>query len=605
METIPNSSWPSFISFDNLPCLVWYAQEPKFPIYTNKAWEGVCQKKVLDEIKKNWDFCIHPLDRIRRTITLQRSFSSQQGYELEYRLKTHANNYAWITEKAKPIFNLDDTFTGLLGICLDITDHKNHESTLMQLGTIIESSDDAIYSIDLDNHLLTWNRGAEELYGYDRKEIIGSQVVQKLIPKGKITEFINIRNRILSGENIEMLETVRKRKNGDLFDVSLSYSPLKDSDEAIIGLSVIARDISTQKEAQRDLMNTLAQLKNLIKHAPIGIAFMDKNLTYVTINEYLAAIDGLTVEEHIGRTPKDVLPDKLAKLVIPKLKEVYTTKTPQTFEIEGHTFANPHFIRTWSATYYPIELDRNQYGLGTIVQDITEQKILEKRKDDFISMASHELKTPVTSIKAFTQLIARTVVQDPQKEYIHKIENQTNRLIHIINEMLDVSKIRTGRFTINKELFDFDELVHEVVSNYNPTHPSHQVKVHGSSGQKVFADRTRISQVMINIASNAVKYSPQADHVDIYIGKDDKEVRFAVTDYGIGISKVNQSKIFQTFYRVVDIPDGEFPGLGIGLSIASQIIKLHGGQIGVKSSEGKGSTFWFTLPINIKKGTYE
>jgi len=591
-------NWPAFLVLDKLPCMLWFATNPVRPSKVNKSWAVTVNKQILAQMMASWDSCVHPLDRVGRTIAIQRAFSTRQAYKTQFRLKISKSKFVWVSEQADPVFDDYGEFQGLVGMVMDISPYKEHESTLSQLGTIIESSDDAIYSIDLNDRLLSWNRGAQQLYGYHRDEIIGEQIVRKIIPKGKITEFLQSKNRIIRGEEVNVLDTVRKKKNGELFDASLSYSPLKDSDNNIIGLSVIARDISVQKKAQTELTRLLNHLDSLVKHAPIGIAFLDKNLRYVLINEYLSAIDGLSIEDHQNKTPKDVLPQSLAEKVMQSLKKVQTTKIPVSLEIEGHTRANPHFNRWWWATYYPIQVNASEDGVGCIIQDITEQKNLEKRKDDFISMASHELKTPVTSIKAFTQLMKRSALNPKQKDYLTKTENQTNRLIHIINEMLDVSRIRTGRFIINKEKFAIGSLVEEMVNMFAPTHTSHRIHIHNYNDCIVEADRMRLGQVITNLLSNAVKYSPYADKVDIKLEKLDEKVKFSIQDYGIGISKINQKKIFQTFYRVVDIPEGEFPGLGIGLSIASQIINLHGGEIGVKSTENKGSMFWFTLPCS-------
>jgi len=597
MEKKALSSWPPMVNLDNLPCLIWYAKTPLAADKLNHTWSRLCQAQIIQDLTKNWDNCIHPLDRITRTVTLQRAFANQQPYELEYRLKINQNNYIWLYEQTQINYSKTGNFAGFIGFCLDINHRKKNESHLVQLGSIIESSDDAIYSIDLNDNILSWNRGAQSLYGYSKAEIVGRQIFD-LIPTHLTWEYLQAKEMILQGEYVGAYETVRRQKDGTLFNASISVSPLKNEDSMIVGFSIIAKDISSQTLAQQKSQQLFAQLDSLVKNAPIGIAFLDLKLHFVTVNEYMAKIDGFEVASHIGKTPKDIFPPQMSTKVTENLKKVLQKQKPITFEIDVNTYRSPHLNHWWTVTFYPILIEDEQKGVGVIMQDITEQKTLEKRKDDFISMASHELKTPITSIKAFTQLLNKSITDAKPKQYLDKIENQINRLILIINEMLDVSRIRTGRFTITKEPFDFDELVNDTIQSFSPTHPSHKIVVHGKTNVILKGDKFRLEQVIINLLSNAVKYSPDHNLVDIAMDSDSNKLTFAITDYGIGISKINQDKIFQTFYRVVDTPDGEFPGLGIGLTIASQIVNLHGGNLQVKSSEARGSTFWFTLPLN-------
>ena len=235
--------------------------------------------------------------------------------------------------------------------------------------------------------------------------------------------------------------------------------------------------------------------------------------------------------------------------------------------------------------------------------DIHDQKMLNEKKDEFIGIASHELKTPLTSIKAYVQLLERQLAgmdNAAAKTYISKAQIYIDRLHHLISDLLDVSRIQAGKLQFNMTEFDFDEFVSESVENIQYI-TNKQIILNGYSGCRIKGDRQRLEQVCTNLLSNAIKYSPKADKVLITVSRDEHEVKVAVTDYGIGIPKENLGRVFDRFYRVDGIAH-QFQGLGIGLYIAHEIIKRHKGRTWADSQEGAGSTFYFTLPVNSSAG---
>jgi signal transduction histidine kinase len=244
-------------------------------------------------------------------------------------------------------------------------------------------------------------------------------------------------------------------------------------------------------------------------------------------------------------------------------------------------------------------------GLVRSIRYAIERKKAAIQKDEFLGFASHELKTPVTSIKAYIQLMQLYEKKDGDAEtklqklvpLIGKVDTQVDRLTHLINDLLDVTKVQAGKLEFNFENFLIDKLVHEVVANMQMTAQKHQIDIEGESNVFVYGDRERTSQILINLLSNAIKYSPQADHVLVHLSSDEHIVRIAVRDYGIGIAKENQKKIFERFYRVNGTKQETYPGLGLGLHIAAEIAKREHGRLSVESVEGEGSTFCLELPV--------
>ncbi len=229
-------------------------------------------------------------------------------------------------------------------------------------------------------------------------------------------------------------------------------------------------------------------------------------------------------------------------------------------------------------------------GGGAVVAhvDITDRKRIEQRKDDFIGMASHELKTPITGMKLQTQSLQRQFARPGETasaERLARMDGQIDKLSRLVQELLDVSRIHAGKLAIRPAPFDLQGLLEETVEALRPTAPEHRLVVRGGGPVPVVADRDRIEQVLLNLLTNAVKYSPG-----------DGGVVVAVRDDGLGIDEAHQARIFERFYQASDAADVPGPGLGMGLYIASEIVKLHRGRIWVESARGRGSTFRFFLP---------
>jgi PAS domain S-box-containing protein len=253
----------------------------------------------------------------------------------------------------------------------------------------------------------------------------------------------------------------------------------------------------------------------------------------------------------------------------------------------------------------PLRFDDAFYVLAA-VRDVTERKLLEQRaqmeqrKDDFISMASHELKTPLTSLTAYAGLLQRLLDRDNDgqaNQYLTRMNIQLTKLTRLIADLLDISKVQAGKLVFAEEPVVIDDLVREEVEHFRPTVPHHRILIEGKTGGEVTGDRDRLGQVIVNLLSNAVKYSPQAEQIIVHLASTASEITVSIRDFGIGISEDHQKRIFERFYRVSTNREKQFAGLGVGLYISSEIILHHRGRIWVDSTEGAGSTFSFVLPL--------
>ncbi len=263
---------------------------------------------------------------------------------------------------------------------------------------------------------------------------------------------------------------------------------------------------------------------------------------------------------------------------------------------------DPDILLLKVKTFYKLfeqtqQLTRMQESLR---EEIEFRKRAEEKKDEFMTIASHELKTPLTSMKAYLQLLARSVDDanvDTRRIYLQRTLNQLDKLHGLVADLLDISKLENGKLRLNKHVFDFDRLLTSTIDMIHQTQPAVQITRKGRVDMEVYGDDVRIEQVLMNYLSNAIKYSP--DTKDVLVNtfvSDNGELVVEVHDKGIGIPLDKQEHIFQKFYRAEDTSN-RFQGLGIGLYICSEIIRLHGGSYGVKSIPGEGSVFFFAIPL--------
>lgn len=228
-----------------------------------------------------------------------------------------------------------------------------------------------------------------------------------------------------------------------------------------------------------------------------------------------------------------------------------------------------------------------------------------RNKDEFISITSHEIKTPITIIKSYSQLIRKESAREAFESnkidlYAERVLKQSEKLLKLVENLLDISSISSGKMTIYPELFDFTKLLEQTIDELDTENATHTIEKTGDPAFTVYADKFRIGQVLTNLISNAIKYSPGADRIVIDCRKnmESNTATIAVRDFGIGIAQDDQVKLFQKFYRILNLQENRISGTGLGLSIAMEIIKEHGSTINLYSEVGKGSVFSFDLPLS-------
>ncbi len=501
----------------------------------------------------------------------------------------------------------------------DITERKRAEESRFRLAAIVESSEDAIVSKDLNGVITTWNAGAERLFGYTAQESIG-QPVTMLIPADHLDEEPFVLSRIRRGERVERYETVRRRKDGTLIDVSLSVSPIVDAHGHIIGESKIVRDITARKKAEATLRRNEALFSTLVEQAPTGVYVVDSQFRLQQVNA-LALPAFENVNQHIGRDFSEVMHILWGPDVGGEIVRIFR----HTLET-GEAFVSPRFTefrrdldeeRSYEWQIQRITLPDGENGIVCYFQDVTEQVSSERAlrdakaaaeaanssKDRFLAILSHELRTPLTPVL----MTAAALEHDPDlrrdvREDLAMIRRNIELETKLIDDLLDLNRIISGKLQLSLEAVDLKESVSQVCdicrSQINERHIRLEIELDPAVSH-VTADPARFQQVLWNVLKNAIKFTPENGTIRIsakLLSKGPCEVR--VSDSGVGIPADVLPRIFNAFEQGNARVTREFGGLGLGLAISKALMELHRGSIRAESSgTGQGSTFIIEIPV--------
>lgn len=382
------------------------------------------------------------------------------------------------------------------------------------------------------------------------------------------------------------------------------YQPVTGLDGVVSDILIVAADITEQVKARKSIEESEQHFRNLADLVPAKISNALPNGKVTFFNQHWLDFAGMSFEDLRDFGFYQMMhPDEIAGLQ----KGLEHAALNHVAHVSEMRFKNRDGEYIWhlhvaSPTYNEQGDLKMWVGSTTNIQEIKEE---EQRKTDFVSMLSHELKTPVTSIKGHVQLALRLLNKEASTPSIQKlnssflrIDNLIVQLTSLIGDMLDLSRLDAGRMDLRLEHFAIDKLVNEVVEDFRLSHQQYVINLTTGDQIMINADRDRISQVLINLISNAIKYSPENKMVDIDVSLVSNQAQIAIRDYGIGINKSDQNKIFERFYRVDGRNEKFFSGFGIGLFLAHEIVTRHGGIISLESELGKGSTFVLHLPVN-------
>ncbi len=492
----------------------------------------------------------------------------------------------------------------------------------------IEKMKEGAVTLDMNETILYSNSQFAAMMGLPLTRIIGMSFYQ-FVP----AQFTNsLKALIKKGwESDSKGEVQLKNQNNETTPFLLSFTSLElDEGKA---LSIILTDLTTQKEAEKQLQVKNELLEEARRHAAImneeleeivkertralfmsreHFKFLADNIPVIVwtakadgdadyFNKQWYEYTGLGIEESKGTGAQKALHPDDADSAIKAWKTAIENKTSFHWEYR---------IRKASDGTFRWHIGKGEPfkdGAGNIIawfgtsMDIEDQKKELEKKDEFISMASHELKTPLSSLKGYVQLIGRqTTLPAPVNKYVEKANESINKLQHLINNLLDVSKIEAGKLKFTIEVFNLADSIHSCIEDSNHIYGTYEIKADVDPDLPVLGNSERLEQVLMNLIGNAVKYSPDHKEITVCGERKNNTIVVSVTDGGIGLAEEDQMKVFERFYRVNS--DKFSSGLGMGLYISSEIIKEHNGKMEIKSKPKQGATFSFSLPLANNAG---
>ena len=497
------------------------------------------------------------------------------------------------------------------------------------LAAIIDSSDDAIFSIDAHGNVSSWNRGAERLLGYPSAEAIGLTVRVLFRPDGDESHG-DVLARIRNGESVDAFETTLQSKDGTPVDVSLALSPIRTSDNGAVGAAAIARDIRDRKRLEFAPLRLAA----IVASSDDAIISKDLNGIVTSWNAAAERMFGYTAEEMIGRSITTIIPTERLQEEDNVLAHIRAGLPVEHFEtVRLHKHGRLIDI---SLTVSPIRDGGGSIvGASKIAREITEHKRLieaqrlaaameeaakrqlleaenrrvreaNRLKGEFVANMSHELRTPLNSIIGFAELIADErlgPVGARYPEFARTMLNSAQHLLRLINDILDLAKVESGKIELDPQRVVVRDLIEDVTSIIKGIAKERKISIAidvDPSIDVLHLDPIRLKQVLYNYLSNAIKFSRDGAQVILRVRPDGAEhFRIEVQDFGIGIRPEDFNRLFVEFQQLDATSSKQFQGTGLGLALTKRVIEAQGGTVGVESEPGAGSTFFATLPRNV------
>ena len=520
-----------------------------------------------------------------------------------------------VSMTVSPIQAPDGTAIGASEIARDLTEVKRLERHARHFAAIVDSSDDAIISKDLDGTVTSWNRAAERLFGYEASEIVGRSI-RLIVPPDRQAEEDYVLASVARGESVDHFETIRVRKDGTLVPISLTVSPIRSAAGEIIGASKIARDLTHSQRSQRDAL----QLAAIVDSSDDAIVSKDLNSIVTSWNAAAEVMFGYSASEMRGQSIRRIIPQDRQQEEDEVLSRIRRGERVEHYETIRQR--KDGTLIPVSLTVSPIRNpDGTVIGASKIARDISDRKRAEEErqrllliardssrlKDEFLGTLSHELRTPLNAIVGYLRMIQSGLLSGEKlARALDTAARNAASLTQIIEDVLDVSRIISGKVRLDLQPVELPAVIEQAIETVRPAADAKGIRLEPSLDPRagpVSGDPERLRQILWNLLSNAVKFTPRGGRVQIRLERVNSHVEITVSDTGAGISAEFLPYVFDRF-RQADAGIGrEHGGLGLGLAISRHLVELQGGRIaGASDGPGKGSTFRVELPVRIVHG---
>ncbi len=534
----------------------------------------------------------------------------EKGFNREEQIYRTPRGDIWVDVHAQAIEDNGERY-GWVTLVSDITERKKTEETLRFSDAAFKSIHESVIATDTKYIITHWNKISEQIYGIKASRVIGKNLMDVIEIEESFPGENTRRLKRLETDGYLQEEQLHRTKQGEVW-VDVSIQSIEEK-EKCYGWVILASAITQRKLAEEALKRSEEKYRELIGNSIDGIVSNDAHMRIIIWNRGAEKIFGYTEKEMLGQPITKIVPEKEHQ----KFKKVRrglissSKKKPNSSVMEGLGLRK-------DGREIPIELSvsskqhEDNRITTSIIRDITERKEAEEKlrkidhmKSEFLSNVSHELRTPLQSITGFTKLLMNGQVPDPaiQQEFLQIIDRESSYLGNLIDSLLDMSRLESGRFQINTQLMSIRETLADSVKSFHSMAHEKNITLTEEIPPElpvIKVDGGRMRQVFFNLLSNAIKYSDPGGSILVKAIKRKDDLLFEVSDRGIGISREALQHLFERFYRAEDkLARG---GTGLGLYITKQIIEAHGGRIWVESKLNEGSTFSFNLPFNGEGG---
>jgi PAS domain S-box-containing protein len=608
---------------------------------TNRLWWSEGAKPLFGhspgELQiglEDWYSAIHPEDMARVRIKFEKFMrESDSEWFDDYRFRRADGIYVDIHDQGRKFYDDSGMPVKIAGAMGDVTKRKRAEEALRESEERFEkafkaSPDALVISRISDGAIIEVNERFISLSGYSRDDLIGKSTILLNLYADPTTRHHAL--TILKEQNrVRDLEFPMRRKSGEVRLMTFSAEPFDLRGERC--WLTIGRDITENKRAEEarrrseeEARRQLAYVEAIYATAPVGLCFVDTDLRYRSINERLAEINGKSVEEHIGRTLREIMPE-IADRVEPYYRRVIETGEP-VLDVELSATVRSGELHHFIVRYSPVKTSEGLVlGVNVVLIEMTQRKQAEEErerllqqeksareeaeaadrmKDEFLATISHELRTPLTSILGWARILNDGVVSEVQtRRALQVIEQSAKSQARLVDDILDTSRIITGRLKLDSQLVDIERVFQAAVDVIRPSAEAKritlQVVVDHRDGM-VLGDANRLQQVIWNLLSNAVKFTNEGGCVEARLTHTDGEIEVSVGDTGIGIEPQFLPYIFDRFRQADSTSTRKYGGLGLGLAIVRHVVEMHGGRVSASSPGlGRGASFRVRFPAAL------
>lgn len=548
-------------------------------------------------------------EEIRNSV--QHAIATNTIYSAEYPIRWPDGSLHWISAFGKPRYDETGKATRIVGLTSDITERilaqKVIEESEARFRSLAEGSEVMISVNDTDGNVAYVNQAWLNLTGKTQEQMQAYGWGDFLHPDDQeqlLTDFrAGIASKVPFTVEFRMLNAKDEARH-----IYTKVNPRLLPDGSYAGTISSSIDITERvsidqaiKKLSNEIAETNQRLNIALEAANFGTWHINSETRELIANDRLRELFGF----HPGETITVAgciaqITDDYRDQVDAAIEEAITKggNYDLSYTVKGFHDQQIRWVR--AVGNLKVDASGEFSAFTGVIMDITEQRQDEQRKNDFIAMVSHELKTPLTSLSAYVQMLQLvTQKQGDQKlnDMLEKSKAQVKKMNVLINGFLDMSRFQSGKIHLQKQEFLLNELLTEVVADVALVSGAHEISFVKCNPVIVYADRDKIGQVVTNLLSNAVKYSPKGKAITVHCTTEDQAVIVSVTDEGMGIKKADMERLFDRFYRVEGKHAETISGFGIGLYLSAEIMERHHGKIGVKSELGKGSTFYFNIPL--------